>query len=115
MLAGMGNTSSHHNSPSCLVPPITTLCSELICSSQFFLPFLTNENPPQLSPTITGEPTRCATIWQKQAKKQTESFVVHLRKMEKEKSREQSLSSQRLLHEQVRKQKRQRVMKGNTS
>src|SRR5712691_6715694 len=47
MLAGMVNTSSHRNSPSCLVPPITTLCSELICSSQFFLLSLTNENPPQ--------------------------------------------------------------------
>src|SRR6266851_7602292 len=41
MLAGMVNTSSHHNSPSCLVPPITTLCSELISCYQFFLPSLT--------------------------------------------------------------------------
>src|SRR5579884_4407731 len=41
MLAGMGNTSSHPNSPSCLVPPITTLFSELISCSQFLLPSLT--------------------------------------------------------------------------
>src|SRR2546426_10543653 len=41
MLAGMVNTSSHHNWPSCLVPPITTFFPELISCSQFFLPSLT--------------------------------------------------------------------------
>src|SRR5437016_3981910 len=45
MLAGMVNISFHRNSPSCLVPPITTLCSELISSCQFFLPSLINKNP----------------------------------------------------------------------
>ena len=56
MLAGMVNTSFHHNSPFCLLPPITTLSPGLISSSQFFLPSLTNENPSQ---------RQCAALFKK--------------------------------------------------
>src|ERR1700737_3556721 len=48
MLAGMVNISYHHNSLSCLVPPITTSFSGVISFSQFLLLSLTNENPPRV-------------------------------------------------------------------
>src|SRR3954454_200814 len=71
MLAGMVNISYHHNSLSCLVPPITTSLSGLISYSQFLLLSLTNENPPRVGSECRL--TLIAAAWSQSVSQSTSS------------------------------------------